>query len=62
MKAIGQRPRDEFRELLQTVDDDGRTHDPKVFAAGDAVNGGASVVQAVREAKRAVLALDEALR
>ena len=35
---------------------------PKIFAAGDAVNGGASVVQAVREAKRAVSALDESLR
>ena len=30
-----------------------------IFAAGDAVNGGASVVEAVREAKRAVRALDE---
>jgi NADPH-dependent glutamate synthase beta subunit-like oxidoreductase len=33
-----------------------------VFAAGDAVNGGASVVQAVADAKRAVRALEEALR
>ena len=31
---------------------------PKIFAAGDAINGGASVVQAVREAKRAARALD----
>jgi glutamate synthase (NADPH/NADH) small chain len=62
VKAIGQRPRDEFRALLESVDEDGRTSDPKVFAAGDAVNGGASVVQAVREAKRAVTAIEESVR
>lgn len=62
VKAIGQRPRDEFAALFERVDEDGRTSNPKVFAAGDAVNGGASVVQAVREAKRAVDALDESLR
>jgi glutamate synthase (NADPH/NADH) small chain len=62
VKAIGQEPRDEFRSLLETVDQDGRTRDPKIFAAGDAVNGGASVVRAVAEAKRAVTAIDEALR
>lgn len=62
VKAIGQQPRDEFRALLESVDPDGRTLNPKIFAAGDAVNGGASVVQAVREAKRTVSALDEALR
>jgi glutamate synthase (NADPH/NADH) small chain len=62
VKAIGQRPRDEFRALLESVDEEGRTADPKVFAAGDAVNGGASVVQAVADAKRAVRALEEALR
>ena len=62
VKAIGQRPRDEFCSLLEVVDHDGGTRDPKVFAAGDAINGGASVVQAVAEAKRAVAALEEALR
>ena len=62
VKAIGQRPREEFLTLLTSVDEDGRTSNPKIFAAGDAVNGGASVVQAVREAKRAVVALDESLR
>jgi glutamate synthase (NADPH/NADH) small chain len=61
VKAIGQRPRDEFRALLESVDEEGRTSSPRIFAAGDAVNGGASVVQAVREAKRAVEALDGAL-
>ncbi len=62
VKAIGQRPRDEFRALLESVGEDGRTSDPRVFAAGDAINGGASVVQAVGESKRAVTALEEALR
>jgi dihydropyrimidine dehydrogenase (NAD+) subunit PreT len=62
VKAIGQRPRDEFRDLLDDVDRDGRTRNPRIFAAGDAVNGGASVVQAVAEAKRAVAALEESLR
>jgi glutamate synthase (NADPH/NADH) small chain len=62
VKAIGQRPRDEFRALLESVDENGRTSDPRVFAAGDAINGGASVVQAVGESKRAVAALEEALR
>ena len=62
VKAIGQRPRDEFASLLEDVDEQGRTSNARIFAAGDAVNGGASVVQAVAEAKRAVRALDEALR
>jgi glutamate synthase (NADPH/NADH) small chain len=62
VKAIGQRPRDEFRALLGNVDEDGRTRHPKIFAAGDAVNGGASVVRAVAEAKRAVAAIEEALQ
>jgi glutamate synthase (NADPH/NADH) small chain len=61
VKAIGQEPRSEFRQLLEAVDENGRTGHPKVFAAGDAVNGGASVVQAVADAKRAVAAVEEAL-
>ena len=62
VKAIGQRHRDEFASLLEDVDEQGRTSNERIFAAGDAVNGGASVVQAVAEAKRAVRALDGALR
>lgn len=62
VKAIGQRPRDEFRALLDTADADGSTADPKLYAAGDALNGGAGVVQAVADARRAVTALDERLR
>jgi glutamate synthase (NADPH/NADH) small chain len=59
VKAIGQQPREEFADLLTTIDPKGRTSHPKVFAAGDAINGGASVVQAVREAKRAVRSIEE---
>jgi glutamate synthase (NADPH/NADH) small chain len=62
VKAIGQQPRDEFRSLLESADADGRTENPKIFAAGDAINGGASVVQAVADAKRAVVAIKKALR
>jgi len=58
VKAIGQRPREEFLDLIESADHDGRTSNPRIFAAGDAINGGASVVQAVGEAKRAVAALD----
>jgi glutamate synthase (NADPH/NADH) small chain len=43
------------------VDDEGRTTNRRVFAGGDAVNGGASVVEAVRQGKRAALAIDRTL-
>ena len=72
VKAIGQRGRDELAELVEglrlsrgRVEVDpltGRTANPKFFAGGDAVNGGSSAVEAVREAKRAARAIDEALR
>jgi glutamate synthase (NADPH/NADH) small chain len=62
VKAIGQRPRDEFLRLIESADAHGRTSNPKIFAAGDAINGGASVVQAVSEAKCAVETIDERLR
>jgi dihydropyrimidine dehydrogenase (NAD+) subunit PreT len=70
--AIGQQPR---RDLLSWIDgveltggrvrvdaETGRTENPKYFAAGDAVSGGATVVQAVREAKLAARAIDAELR
>ena len=68
--AIGQRPRRELLESLEgvevdrtlVVDGTGRTGNPKVFAGGDATNGGATVVQAVRDAKRAAKAIDELIR
>ncbi len=63
LKAIGQRPRSEFAEWIAKVDPTtGRAGDSKFFAGGDAVNGGASVVEAVAEAKRAARAIDEWLR
>jgi dihydropyrimidine dehydrogenase (NAD+) subunit PreT len=70
--AIGQQPR---RDLLSWIDgveldggrvrvdpETGHTENPKYFAAGDAVSGGATVVQAVREAKVAARAIDAELR
>lgn len=61
VKAIGQRPRAEFLAwidglelddgLIRVDPDTGRTTNPKYFAAGDATNGGATVVEAVRQAK-----------
>jgi dihydropyrimidine dehydrogenase (NAD+) subunit PreT len=70
VKAVGQRPRPELSGRfggLQVsggkivVDDDGRTTNRRVFAGGDAVNGGASVVEAVCQGKRAALAIDRSL-
>ncbi|MGZ4410291.1 MAG: FAD-dependent oxidoreductase, partial [Gaiellaceae bacterium] len=61
VKAIGQRPRAElFAQIaglelehgrLKVDPETGQTTNPKYFAAGDATNGGATVVEAVREAK-----------
>jgi glutamate synthase (NADPH/NADH) small chain len=71
VKAIGQRPRAEFLswidgiELVRNtiaVDADGRTGNPKYFTAGDAVNGGSTVVDAVRSAKLAARAIDTHVR
>lgn len=72
VKAIGQTPR---RELLSWIDGieleagvlrvdpaTGATVNPKYFAAGDATNGGATVVEAVREAKVAARGIDTFLR
>jgi glutamate synthase (NADPH/NADH) small chain len=70
VKAIGQRPRSEFLALFDgldldggriAIDDDGRTSVPHLYAAGDAVNGGATVVEAVRVAKRVAAAVHEEL-
>jgi dihydropyrimidine dehydrogenase (NAD+) subunit PreT len=68
VKAIGQRPRAEFFEWVDGLEldrgrprvdpDTGQTTNPKYFAAGDATNGGATVVQAVREAKIAASGVD----
>jgi glutamate synthase (NADPH/NADH) small chain len=68
--AIGQRPRAELFSWIDDVvieggrvrvdPDTGRTGNPKFYAAGDAT-GGATVVDAVRDAKRVARALEEAL-
>ena len=70
--AIGQQPRLELadwipgleleRGVVKIDEETGQTTNPKFFAGGDAVNGGASAVEAVREAKRAAKAIDEWLR
>jgi dihydropyrimidine dehydrogenase (NAD+) subunit PreT len=68
VKATGQRPREEFlgwidglelgHGLVQVDPETGRTGNPKFFAAGDATNGGATAVEAVRGAKLAARAID----
>ena len=69
--AIGQRPRQEIAGWLDGLEIErgavvvdagtGATGEPLVFAGGDAVSGGASVVQAVADGKRAARAIEEAL-
>jgi glutamate synthase (NADPH/NADH) small chain len=70
--AIGQKPRVEFFAWIDglTLDDGllkidaatGQTSNPKYFSGGDAVNGGATVVEAVRAAKIAARGIDGFLR
>jgi len=71
VKAVGQQPRSELLGWIEglelrkgriAVDEAGRTGNPHWFAAGDAVNGGATVVEAVREAKLAARGVDASLR
>ena len=71
VKAIGQQSRDELRDWVDglelergkvVVDQDGRTGNRRFFAGGDAINGGASVVEAVRDGKRAAETIDRELR
>jgi glutamate synthase (NADPH/NADH) small chain len=71
VKAIGQQPRDELTDWVDDlvlehgkvrVDEDGRTGNAKFFCGGDAINGGASVVEAVRDGKRAAESIDRELR
>ena len=61
VKAIGQQPRAELLSWIEDLEleggrlkvdaETGRTTNPKYFAAGDVLNGGATVVEAVRTAK-----------
>jgi NADPH-dependent glutamate synthase beta subunit-like oxidoreductase len=72
IQAIGTRPGEEvaqFAEGLLTkgkgivaVNDNYATNIPGIFAGGDVVNGGATVVQAVSEGKRAAGKIDGYLR
>jgi len=71
VKAIGQRPRAEFLAWIEGLELEhgaivvnpatGATTSPTYFAAGDAANGGATVVEAVREAKIAARGVHEFL-
>jgi glutamate synthase (NADPH/NADH) small chain len=72
VKAIGQRPREEFLSLIDGLElqwgqikinpETGQTTNPKYFAAGDAINGGATVVSAVGGAKVAVAGIEAFLQ
>jgi dihydropyrimidine dehydrogenase (NAD+) subunit PreT len=72
IRAIGQEPRRELAEWVEgleldaggrvRIDETGRTSAARFYAAGDATNGGATVVEAVRQGKLAARAVDEDLR
>jgi dihydropyrimidine dehydrogenase (NAD+) subunit PreT len=73
IKAIGQEPRRELAEWIEGLELDaggrvavdpetGRTSAARFYAAGDATNGGATVVEAVREGKLAARAVDAELK
>jgi glutamate synthase (NADPH/NADH) small chain len=72
VKALGQAPRSDFlswidglalgRGRIDVDPETGRTGNPKYFAGGDAVSGGATVVEAVRDAKVAARGIDAWLR
>jgi glutamate synthase (NADPH/NADH) small chain len=72
VKAIGQTPRRELLSWIAGLTTDGglvevdpatgRTSNPKFFAAGDAVNGGKTVVEAVRSAKIAARGIHRFLK
>ncbi len=70
VRAVGQKPVTEFLRAVKgialrengtvVVDEKHRTGNPKYFSAGDCVNGGREVVDAVAEGKAAALAMDAA--
>jgi dihydropyrimidine dehydrogenase (NAD+) subunit PreT len=72
IRAIGQEPRRELAEWVEgleldaggrvRIDETGHTSAARFYAAGDATNGGATVVEAVRQGKLAARAVDEDLR
>jgi dihydropyrimidine dehydrogenase (NAD+) subunit PreT len=69
INATGQRPLDdvldkfdiEHRDGYVTVDENFRTSNPRCFAGGDCVNGGATVVEAVQHGQRAASAIHRQL-
>ncbi len=70
IQAIGQQPRSELLSWIPgleldggriRVDEHGRTTNPRYYAAGDAINGGSSAVEAVGGAKRVARAVEEDL-
>ena len=72
IEALGQQARTELLELVEGLAFEGRelvvdpetgqTGNPRVFAGGDVTNGGSTVVEAVREGKRAARAIDRSLQ
>lgn len=72
IKAIGQRKREAFLGWIDNLQLDGglieidpatkQTSNPKYFAGGEATNGGATVVEAVQDGKRAAAGIDNHLR
>jgi NAD-dependent dihydropyrimidine dehydrogenase PreA subunit len=66
IKAIGQKPHTdlfslfgiEMRGSVIKVDEAMRTGAPGIYAGGDAINGGATVVQAVRDGREAARTID----
>lgn len=68
VKALGQRPRAELLAKIPSLELDGglvkvdpetmQTSNPRYFAGGDCINGGATVVQAVHDGKRAARGID----
>ena len=73
VKAVGQQPRRELADWIAALELEqggtvrvdpgtGQTSNSKFFAGGDVINGGARVVEAVRDAKRAARAIDWWLR
>ncbi len=66
IKAIGQKPHAELISLFDVktsgsvvkVDEDLHTSVPGVFAGGDCINGGATVVRAVRDGRVAAVSID----
>jgi glutamate synthase (NADPH/NADH) small chain len=71
IEAIGQLPRKDFlfaipgielnSGLIRAASETGATGNPLYFAAGDALNGGATVVEAVRMGKVAAAGIDAKL-